>query len=152
MNIRYAFSILYKINSRFNKNMYRGIVSSLRKKEIVYHKKKRKSTTSIASSSTSSKKGTSNRQSTTSLVKLGSNKTLQIINLPFKDHNSFKSANDSNISTNNISHSSKNILGNITDAVNDKFKVAYSKFLVQNKVNITTEKGIHSNAAISKER
>ena len=66
--------------------MYRGIVSSLRKKEIVYHKKKRKSTTSIASSSTSSKKGTSNRQSTTSLVKLGSNKTLQIINLPFKDH------------------------------------------------------------------
>ena len=60
--------------------MYRGVVTSLRKKEIVYHKKNKPSTNSIASSSTSSKKGGSKQQSTSSLVKLGSTQTLQIIN------------------------------------------------------------------------
>lgn len=79
--------------------MYRGVVTSLRKKESVYQKRKKPSTTSIASSSTSSKKGTSKQQSTSSLVKLGSTQTLQIINLPFKERNNsmYKSSSGKDI-------------------------------------------------------
>ena len=129
--------------------MYKGLIASIKRKEILNPYQKRKKVPNISNQTTTPLP--SNRQSSTTLNVSATIKQAQrekVIKIPLKPSDSTKKLSDSNCSSlkdikreastksigskNSKGKSTKNIL-DVSAAVYDKYKQAYSKFLHENK-------------------